>query len=145
VSSSSFDLLVVGAGPAGCAAAIQAARRGLAVGIIERDRFPRSLPGEALHPDVDNLFERLGVGDVIAQAGFIKYPGWILERCGESTYMPFGEPHTLRFGFQAWRAELDSILLRHARRCGVSVFEESCAERVLTSAGRISGVRTSNL
>lgn len=36
-----FDLLVLGAGPAGCAAAITAARAGLRVALIDKHRFPR--------------------------------------------------------------------------------------------------------
>ncbi len=137
-----FDMLVVGAGPAGCAAAIRGATRGLTVGIIERDRFPRDLPGESLHPDIDVLFDELGVADAIADAGFVKHPGWILEHRGESIFMPFGEPLSLRFGYQAWRAELDSILLARARCCGVRLFRETSAREVLISAGRVTGLST---
>lgn len=36
-----FDLIVVGGGPAGCAAAITAARSGASVLLLERGRFPR--------------------------------------------------------------------------------------------------------
>lgn len=36
-----FDLVVIGGGPAGCAAAIVAARRGARVLLLERGRFPR--------------------------------------------------------------------------------------------------------
>lgn len=36
-----FDILVIGAGPAGSAAAAQAARAGLSVALIDRARFPR--------------------------------------------------------------------------------------------------------
>ena len=142
VNSPSFDMLVLGAGPAGCAAAIRGATRGLTVGIIERDRFPRDLPGESLHPDVDSLFEELGVSDAVSDAGFVKHPGWILEHHGESTFVPFGEPLSLRFGYQAWRAELDSILVAQARRLGVEVFLETSARDLLLSGDRVTGVQT---
>ena len=144
VKTPSFDMLVVGAGPAGCAAAIRGASLGLTVGIVERDRFPRDMPGESLHPDIDVLFEELGVSDAIARAGFVKHPGWILEQDDESTFMPFGEPLSLRFGYQAWRAELDSILLAEARRLGVEVFPETIARDLLLSEGRVTGVQTSD-
>ncbi len=36
-----YDLIVIGAGPAGCAAAITAARTGASVFLLERGRFPR--------------------------------------------------------------------------------------------------------
>ena len=47
-----YDLLVIGAGPAGCAAALQAARLGLAVALVDRAEFPRDKAcGDALIPD----------------------------------------------------------------------------------------------
>ena len=36
-----YDLIIIGAGPAGTAAAISAARRGASVLLLERGRFPR--------------------------------------------------------------------------------------------------------
>ena len=36
-----FDIVVIGGGPAGCAAAIAAARNGATVALLERGRFPR--------------------------------------------------------------------------------------------------------
>lgn len=142
MDSHSFDLLVIGAGPAGCAAAIRAVSRGVTVGIIERAAFPRDLPGEALHPDIDSLFGALGVTSAVADAGFIKMPGWILERKDESAYVPFSQAQSFRFGYQAWRADLDAILLAEARRSGADVFPETAAESVLLSDGRVTGIQT---
>ena len=36
-----FDIIIVGAGPAGCAAACYAAEEGLRVLLLEKDEFPR--------------------------------------------------------------------------------------------------------
>jgi geranylgeranyl reductase family protein len=45
----SFDLVIVGAGPAGAAAALYAKRHGLSVCLLDRDRFPRDkICGDAL-------------------------------------------------------------------------------------------------
>ena len=57
MSSSSFDanILVLGGGPAGSAAAITAASLGMKVTLLERECFPRHAPGESLHPGGSTL------------------------------------------------------------------------------------------
>jgi len=136
----SFDVLVAGAGPAGCAAAIRAATHGLRVALIEKARFPRDLPGEALHPDVDHLFAELGVAQALATANFISYPGWIEERSGERSFVSFGGQSGLRFGHQAWRSELDSILLAQAGRAGVMVLQPARIGKLLTTTSGVAGL-----
>lgn len=135
-----IDLVIVGAGPAGCAAAIRAASRGLRVVLIEKHRFPRDVPGEALHPDVEDLFDELGVTKKISKAGFIRFPGWLLVRGEEQSFIGFSESG-LRFGYQAWRSELDSILLARAQQAGVQVIQPAGRATVEVSRGRIAGLR----
>jgi flavin-dependent dehydrogenase len=117
-----FDVLVMGAGPAGSAAAIRAARSGLKVALVERSAFPRDLPGEALLPEVEGLFRKLGVAKRVAEKHFIRSPGWILESKRRHVIL-FNDGTRLRFGYLAWRAELDALLLDHARAAGVQVFQ----------------------
>jgi flavin-dependent dehydrogenase len=135
-----FDVVIAGAGPAGCAAAIRAATSGLRVALIERAAFPRVLPGEALHPGVDELFAELGVRKAIAAASFTKCPGWILEHSGERTFIPFMGRSGLQFGYQTWRAELDSILLARARETGVRVAQPANIDTVIHEDDRVVGV-----
>ena len=55
-----FDLAIVGGGPAGCAAAIIAARRGARVLLLERTRFPRhKVCGEFVSGESLGLLEKL--------------------------------------------------------------------------------------
>jgi flavin-dependent dehydrogenase len=55
-----YDLVVVGAGPAGCAAAISAARGGVRVLLLERGRFPRhKVCGEFVSAESLGLLESL--------------------------------------------------------------------------------------
>jgi flavin-dependent dehydrogenase len=133
-------MLVLGAGPAGSAAALRGARHGLRVAVIERARFPRDLPGENLHPDIEALFDELGAREALANAGFLRNPGWMLEQGEQSTYIPYGAPHELRFGYQAWRAKLDAMLLELARAAGVEVLEETDAQALLMQDGRVTGI-----
>src|SRR6185295_6330859 len=48
-----LDLLILGAGPAGCAAAMQARRAGLDVLLLDSSERPRPTPGETLHPGIE--------------------------------------------------------------------------------------------
>jgi flavin-dependent dehydrogenase len=55
-----YDLIVVGAGPAGCAAAITAARSGASVLLLERGRFPRHrVCGEFVSAESLDLLQNL--------------------------------------------------------------------------------------
>jgi geranylgeranyl reductase family protein len=64
------DVLVVGAGPAGSAAALTLARAGLQVVLVDQHAFPRDkVCGDGLIPDSHNALRKLGVLDaVMAQA-----------------------------------------------------------------------------
>jgi flavin-dependent dehydrogenase len=57
---STYDLIVIGAGPAGCATAISAARAGARVLLLERGRFPRDkVCGEFVSAESLNLLSNL--------------------------------------------------------------------------------------
>ena len=60
------DVLVVGAGPAGSAAAQTLARAGLDVVLVDQQAFPRDkVCGDGLIPDAHNALRRLGVLDEV--------------------------------------------------------------------------------
>jgi len=58
-----FDLLIIGAGPAGCTLALNLAEKGISIGIIEKDSFPRhKICGDALSGKVLNVLKRIPGG-----------------------------------------------------------------------------------
>ena len=60
------DILVVGAGPAGSAAALTLARAGLAVVLVDQHAFPRDkVCGDGLIPDAHQALRELGVLDEV--------------------------------------------------------------------------------
>ena len=137
------DLVILGGGPAGCAAAITAAQAGLEVVLVERLNFPRHRPGETLPPGVEPLFRQLGVWEEIKSAGFIRHPGQRVAWAGAAKFSGFGgtaeEPWR---GFQAWRPVLDAILLRRAAAVGVEVWQPCAAVSPLMRDRRVLGVVT---
>ncbi len=137
-------VVIIGGGPAGTSAAITCAAAGMPVTLLERSDFPRDAPGESLHPGVEALFERLGVADAVRAAGFVRYPGITSEWDGTARFMPFGEDAGGPWrGFQAWRAELDALLLARARALGVEVLQPRRALHPLYGErGEVTGVET---
>src|SRR5215208_5974705 len=109
---SEVDVVVVGGGPAGSAAALWCVRQGLRVVLLEREQFPRHRPGETLPPGVEPVFAQLEVAEAIAAAGFTRHPGTWVSWDGPRRFDAFGfDSGGSWSGFQAPREELDNILL----------------------------------
>ena len=68
----SSDIIVIGGGPAGSAAATMLARKGWQVTLLEREQFPRDHVGESLLPASIPILEELGALSAVEDAGFLK-------------------------------------------------------------------------
>ncbi|PIE92150.1 FAD-dependent oxidoreductase [Bacillus fungorum] len=142
--SYNFDVVVVGSGPSGTAAAISCASRGLRVVIIDGESFPRYRPGETLHPGIEPLLKELGVADKVQKAGFLRHKGNWVKWDGERHFVPFGsDENGSWYGFQAWRADFDMILLERAISLGVEVRQPCHALQPIVHKNQIIGVLTS--
>lgn len=106
------DVIVVGAGPAGSAAAITLARAGFDVVLVDQQAFPRDkVCGDGLIPDAHHALKRLGLLDaVLAHARVVKHVGVIGPRGGR-----IDVPGTLAV---LPRRELDLLLCSAAVEAG---------------------------
>ncbi len=102
------DVLVVGAGPAGCLAAVELARQGVDVLVVERSPFPREkICGDALLEDSLEVLESVGLDEAVKEKAhpihsiiFVAPNGTECELEGNSFTLP--------------RKELDALLLEEA-------------------------------
>lgn len=138
------DVIVIGGGPGGSAAAITCASLGLRVRLLERDSFPADRPGETLHPGVESVLAQLGVADRFASVVGSRHEGIRIQWGDTSRFEPYGRDDEGPWcGYQVWRADFDAMLLERARDVGVEIFQPCAANRVLMENGAVTGVLTS--
>src|SRR5499427_8144112 len=134
MTSSIYEVAIIGGGPAGSTTAALLARAGRRVIVFERERFPRFHIGESLLPFSMNAFTRLGLHEKFLRAGFIKkYGGEIIGACSDSGtkfYFKDGYRSQTDHAYQVTRGDFDKVLLDHARESGAEVREQTAVERV---------------
>ena len=133
---------IVGAGPAGSAAAIAGLSRGARVRVLERSRFPHhKVCGEFIAAEACRELERLGVWHEVR-----RYRPPSIRRCtlhlgSHSKHWPLDE-----HGIGLSRLLLDRLLLERAEAAGAEVSRgtpwqrgEAAADAMVVAAGRRGG------
>jgi flavin-dependent dehydrogenase len=146
LSPAPWDALIIGAGPAGCAAAAILAEHGRRVLLLEREKFPRYHIGESLIPFTFHPLQRLGLVPKMKGSHFVKkYSVQFVAPSGQ-TSQPFYffdryDRDTIAQSWQVLRSEFDQLLLDHARSRGAAVLEETTVLELLRRDGAVVGVR----
>ncbi|MCX4247844.1 NAD(P)/FAD-dependent oxidoreductase [Paraliomyxa miuraensis] len=144
MSALRYDVLVIGAGPAGCAAGIEAARAGLRVGVLDRATFPRPKTcGDAISNRAAILVDALvGCPDALrtvphaeVTAGVAVFPDG--SRVGRS----FGDAP----GFIVPRLHLDDLLRRALEAAGAQLRQGVKVRRLSTDGERVVGAEAEGL
>ncbi|WP_203801345.1 menaquinone reductase [Mycobacterium heckeshornense] len=113
----SADVVVVGAGPAGSAAAAWAARAGRDVLVIDAASFPRDKPcGDGLTPRAVAELERLGLGDWLDAR--IRHRGLRMSGFGGAVEVAWPGPSFPSTGSAVARVELDDRIRKVAEDSG---------------------------
>lgn len=131
MSEESYDVVIIGAGPAGTAAAMALRESKLSVALLDKASFPRDkICGDALSVDVirqikslsPSLFTTLLEMPRKTTSGGVR----IVAPSGESIDIPFVSENASEIGFVCRRKDFDMLMLSEARRCSNVTFRESC-------------------
>ena len=138
-STRPVDVLVVGAGPAGAAAAFWLASAGHAVTIVERRTFPRDKTcGDALTPRAVRQLTDMGLSNELT--GFHRYEGVRVTAGDREMTLQWPDHDEFpRHGYVVRRGVLDEVVVRHAVAAGATLLEGHEAVRPLVSRGFVRG------
>jgi menaquinone-9 beta-reductase len=135
----STDVLVVGAGPAGSAAAAWAARAGRDVVLADAAVFPRDKTcGDGLTPRAIAQLELLGLGDWVR--GRVRNRGLRASGFGQELLLPWPGGSLPDHGGAVPRTELDSRIREVALAEGAVPLEDARAVDVERDGERVTGV-----
>ena len=118
MNTNTFDVIVMGGGPAGSSVAGMLSREGRKVVLFEKEIFPRHHIGESLMTDTYWTFRRLGLLEKLKESPFVrKYSVQFANPAGkESRPFYFFEAvhHESAVTWQVTRAQFDHLLINHA-------------------------------
>jgi geranylgeranyl reductase family protein len=134
------DVVVVGGGPAGSAAAIFLRQRGRDVLLVDEARFPRDkVCGESVSPGGHRLLSDLGVEPAVRGLAPVPLRGMALTSPDGTTFR--GDYDSAApAGFAVRRRAFDKVLLDGARAAGAEVREGVRVTDLVSRDGAVTGV-----
>ena len=143
-----YDIIVIGGGPAGSTVATLVAEQGHRVLLLERATTPQFKIGESLIPATYWTFKRLGMLEKLRTSHFPqKYSVQFYSRTGKGStpfYFFQTNPHESAVTWQVLRSEFDEMLLDNAKEKSVAVRRGVGVREVLFEGDTATGVVTQN-
>ncbi|MGD9216327.1 MAG: tryptophan 7-halogenase [Desulfobacteraceae bacterium] len=126
------DVLIIGAGPSGAAAAALIQKSGFTVCVVEKEKFPRFVIGESLLPRSMDILQEAGLLDVVHQQQYIVKPGAVFLRGSDLCAFKFSEQFTpgWDYAYQVPRDHFDHTLAMTIEDMGVNILWEHTVEDV---------------
>lgn len=143
-----FDVIIVGAGPAGSACAIELAKSGLHIALLDKATFPRDKTcGDALSVDVINQLRKLS--DTLAEQFDTlenKIPSYgvkIFSPDHNHIDIPFIYKNVKSCGYISPRIHFDNLLFQHAKQYSNITIYENCVVTNVTISNNEAVLQTS--
>src|SRR5262249_28623954 len=134
-----WDVLVVGAGPAGASAAYWLAERGHRVVVVEKKRFPREKTcGDGLTPRAVRQLHDMGLAEPLAP--FLRFDGLRSIAQGVTLELRWPDhPDFPPYGYVVRRRDLDEMVAERAVKVGATLWPASEAVSPLVEDGLVTG------
>src|SRR5437879_13910335 len=116
--SDRYDVLVVGAGPSGAAAAYWLAQQGRRVLVVEKKRYPREKTcGDGLTPRAVKELNAMGLADALAEHH--RFDGLRSIAFGRTLELKWpAHPDFPSYGYVITRKDLDHLVAERAAKSG---------------------------
>ena len=138
VDRSNLDVVVVGAGPAGCAAAIALVEAGQRVAMVDKATFPRDkICGDGLTTGALRLLERLGVEPELVDSWTPVHNIHVGGPSGHTVVLPLPAARG-HYAVVARRMDLDAAVVDRARHVGVTVMEGTAVTGAVQHADKVT-------
>jgi flavin-dependent dehydrogenase len=147
METTTVDVLIIGAGPAGSVAASIVNQSGLKVRMVEKEKFPRFVIGESLLPRCMEALDDAKLLDAIKAQGFQEKFGAKFLRGNEICDFNFSEQFTKGWGWtwQVPRGDFDLALAKEAERQGVQLdFETTVTDIKFTGTDSVTTIVDKN-
>jgi menaquinone-9 beta-reductase len=137
--SDRYDVLVIGGGPSGAAAAYWLAQQGRRVLVVEKKRFPREKTcGDGLTPRAVRELHGMGLAEPLTD--YLRYDGLRSIAHGVTLELAWPEhPDFPPYGYVVRRRELDEMVVGQAVKAGATLWPAAEATDPLVEGGLVTG------
>ena len=138
-STATWDVLVIGGGPAGAAAGFWLAQAGHRVLVVEKKQFPREKTcGDGLTPRAVRQLHDIGLAEPLSQ--YLRFDGLRSIAHGVTLELAWPEhPDFPPYGYVVRRRDLDKLVADRAAEAGAVVWSGAEAVEPIVDGGLVTG------